>query len=529
MVLLPAFLDGLARSVSMKKGKYLSEYEDGGKEIAKSMMKNSKKNSTLLGSSGFVSSETSKRFTSICTNRGEKGINQDRAIVWEGFGCQEDITFCGMFDGHGAWGHKITKRVKRLFPASLLCQWQQTLASLSSSPECFSPFDLWKQACMKTFSIIDLDLKIHPSIDSYCSGCTALTAILQGDHLVVANAGDSRAVIATTSDDGVGLVPVQLSVDFKPNIPEEAERIKQSDGRLFCLDDEPGMYRVGMPNGRSLGLAVSRAFGDYCLKDFGLVSEPEVTYRKITSKDQFLILATDGQITQATTLKYPGTCNRCCRKRQCDETHVVVGLLKTRGFKIIETKATMISDLPRDVAEEVLSRLPVTSLGRVRSTCKKWNTLTKDEGFIKKHLGKNQRRKVVMLLDYKVYLMSIDLLTPPSIERIGKLVSLNHEDPAAAAADGVDISCIFHCDGLLLCITKDKTNHRLVVWNPYSGQTRWIEPRDSYNRFDRYMYALGYKKNNCSLHKLLRFVDFYDPSLKRRVGKFELYSFNSNS
>ncbi|KAH0927104.1 hypothetical protein HID58_019360 [Brassica napus] len=189
----------------------------------------------------------------------------------------------------------------------------------------------------------------------------------------------------------------------------------------------------------------------------------------------------------------------------------------------------MISDLPRDVAEEVLSRLPVTSLGRVRSTCKKWNTLTKDEGFIKKHLGKNQRRKVVMLLDYKVYLMSIDLLTPPSIERIGKLVSLNHEDPAAAAADGVDISCIFHCDGLLLCITKDKTNHRLVVWNPYSGQTRWIEPRDSYNRFDRYMYALGYKKNNCSLHKLLRFVDFYDPSLKRRVGKFELYSFNSNS
>ncbi|CAN7049301.1 hypothetical protein Bca4012_073997 [Brassica carinata] len=294
MVLLPAFLDGLARSVSMKKGKYLSEDEDGGKEIAKSMMKYSKKNSTLLGSSGFVSSETSKRFTSICTNRGEKGINQDRAIVWEGFGSQEDITFCGMFDGHGPWGHKITKRVKKLFPASLLCQWQQTLASLSSSPECFSPFDLWKQACMKTFSIIDLDLKIHPSIDSYCSGCTALTAILQGDHLVVANAGDSRAVIATTSDDGVGLVPVQLSVDFKPNIPEEAERIKQSDGRLFCLDDEPGVYRVGMPNGRSLGLAVSRAFGDYCLKDFGLVSEPEVTYRKITSKDQFLILATDG-------------------------------------------------------------------------------------------------------------------------------------------------------------------------------------------------------------------------------------------
>ncbi|KAL0899805.1 hypothetical protein Bca101_083766 [Brassica carinata] len=103
----------------------------------------------------------------------------------------------------------------------------------------------------------------------------------------------------------------------------------------------------------------------------------------------------------------------------------------------------MISDLPRDVTEEVLSRLEVTSLGGVRSTCKKWNSLTKDDDFIKKHLGKNQKElQVVMLLEYKVYLMSVDLLTPPYIERIGKLVSLNHKDPAPAA-DGVEILTSF--------------------------------------------------------------------------------------
>lgn len=82
-MVLPAFLDGLARSVSTKKSKNTPEDENGGREIAKSMVKDSKKNSTLLGSSGFVNSENSKRFTSICSNRGEKGINQDRAIVWE--------------------------------------------------------------------------------------------------------------------------------------------------------------------------------------------------------------------------------------------------------------------------------------------------------------------------------------------------------------------------------------------------------------------------------------------------------------
>ena len=39
---------------------------------------------------------------------------------------------------------------------------------------------------------------------------------------------------------------------------------------------------------------MSRAFGDYCVKDFGLISVPEVTQRNITNRDQFVILATDG-------------------------------------------------------------------------------------------------------------------------------------------------------------------------------------------------------------------------------------------
>jgi serine/threonine protein phosphatase PrpC len=41
---------------------------------------------------------------------------------------------------------------------------------------------------------------------------------LQGDTVIIANVGDSRAVLATTSDDG-SLVAVQLTVDFKPNLP----------------------------------------------------------------------------------------------------------------------------------------------------------------------------------------------------------------------------------------------------------------------------------------------------------------------
>lgn len=49
-----------------------------------------------------------------------------------------------------------------------------------------------------------------------------------------------------------------------------------------------------MPNTKTSGLAISRAFGDYCMKDFGVISVPQVTHRNITSRDQFVILATDG-------------------------------------------------------------------------------------------------------------------------------------------------------------------------------------------------------------------------------------------
>ncbi|CAN6805934.1 unnamed protein product, partial [Brassica oleracea] len=35
-------------------------------------------------------------------------------------------------------------------------------------------------------------------------------------------------------------------------------------------------------------------------------------------------------------------------------------------------KKRKMSDLPRDVEEEVLCRVPLTSLGLVRSTCRRW-------------------------------------------------------------------------------------------------------------------------------------------------------------
>lgn len=74
----------------------------------------------------------------------------------------------------------------------------------------------------------------------------------------------------------------------------EEERIKKCKGRVFALKDEPEVARVWLPNTDSPGLAMARAFGDFCLKDFGLISVPDISCRCLTEKDQFVVLATDG-------------------------------------------------------------------------------------------------------------------------------------------------------------------------------------------------------------------------------------------
>lgn len=87
----------------------------------------------------------------------------------------------------------------------------------------------------------------------------------------------------------------------------EAERITLCKGRVFALHNEPDVTRVWLPNSNSPGLAMARAFGDFCLKDYGLISVPDVSYRRLTEKDEFVVLATDGVRDQSAYIIF--TCN----------------------------------------------------------------------------------------------------------------------------------------------------------------------------------------------------------------------------
>ncbi|QCE05665.1 pyruvate dehydrogenase phosphatase [Vigna unguiculata] len=250
----------------------------------------------------------SSQIASLYGKQGCGGINQDAMLVWENFCSNDDTVLCGVFDGHGPNGHLVAKKLRDSFPLKLMAQWNPPKSDTANTntnffstsindlePCTVAPTDMAKlrQSFFRACKVMDRDLKLQNKIDCSCSGSTAVILLKQGHDLLIANVGDSRAVLATQDRNG-SLTAVQLTTDLKPDLPREAERIRICKGRVFALKNEPGIYRVWLPNVNSPGLAMSRSFGDFCLKDFGLISVPELSYHRLTHRDQFVVLATDG-------------------------------------------------------------------------------------------------------------------------------------------------------------------------------------------------------------------------------------------
>eukprot|EP00929_Paragymnodinium_shiwhaense_P097351 TRINITY_DN59062_c0_g1_i1.p1 TRINITY_DN59062_c0_g1~~TRINITY_DN59062_c0_g1_i1.p1 ORF type:complete len:597 (+),score=149.05 TRINITY_DN59062_c0_g1_i1:97-1887(+) len=130
------------------------------------------------------------------------------------------------------------------------------------------------------------------------AGSTACTACLYGPDeegkvkLVVANAGDSRAVLGKRDCRAV-----RLSEDHTPDVPSERKRIEQTGSAVVQVQ---GIWRIVLPSRRGTGfagLSVSRGFGDLEYKQPATVvsAVPDVTVHSVDLReDCFVILASDG-------------------------------------------------------------------------------------------------------------------------------------------------------------------------------------------------------------------------------------------
>jgi len=172
----------------------------------------------------------------------------------------KDNTVLALFDGHG--GQEIVKKVNEELPKQI----KAAIGKLQD-PE-------------KVAAILTAEFeKIDSELERTESGSTATVAVILSNHIVVANVGDSPALLFTKEGDLMG-----TTVNHDCYNPDEATRVIRNGG--ICIPDRSDHLRL-----RS-GLAVTRSFGDFTHGKKIVIGTPQ-TYIWPRIKDTILGISSD--------------------------------------------------------------------------------------------------------------------------------------------------------------------------------------------------------------------------------------------
>ncbi|KAL4491933.1 hypothetical protein ABPG72_008354 [Tetrahymena utriculariae] len=171
------------------------------------------------------------------------------------------VGFYGVLDGHG--GSEVVESCVQFIPEIFKKEYKKEVPV--------------KELFTQIFKKTDDKLRLVGASDQGACACIALVRKegLNDMKCYVGNLGDTRAVLCENDK------AVRVSTDHKATNDQEIRRIKDMGGMII--------------RGRVSGsLAVTRALGDLDLKTEGVLNVPDVQDFMITSKTQYLILASDG-------------------------------------------------------------------------------------------------------------------------------------------------------------------------------------------------------------------------------------------
>ena len=265
-------------------------------------------------------------------------VNQDVVFINPNFLLIKNLYFFGICDGHGIQGHYVSNFIKDILPAYLnyieidnyISKKNKSLDSMLSSlynkaenssvkdihiikyfydkfqinPSEFSfiknRFPEISKNLKESFYKLDNDLlKTKQAFDTEKSGSTACLGILNYKNLILANIGDSRAILCSYNNNF--WKSSQLTKDHKPKDKSEYKRIINSGGvvsRMINLEkdgEEIGPFRVwDKTQDKGPGLAMSRSIGDGHAKTLGVLAEPDIFEYTLNEGDKFIVCASDG-------------------------------------------------------------------------------------------------------------------------------------------------------------------------------------------------------------------------------------------
>lgn len=217
----------------------------------------------------------------------------------------KDVAMFGVMDGHG--GEQVAKFCERHLPVEVCAH--HLNGSLDHGDlkaaliGAFHKMDeLLRDTAASGAELMELTNPVVPQsmgrlpvgnrpVDPDHVGCTACVCCITEGHFIVANAGDSRAVLCR------GGRAVALSQDHKPNSEVERKRITDAGGYIEVQNCASGtQYRV------CGNLNLSRALGDLEYKkdrsrppeEQMICATPDVETFERRPDDEFLVICCDG-------------------------------------------------------------------------------------------------------------------------------------------------------------------------------------------------------------------------------------------
>ena len=233
---------------------------------------------------------------------GRQKTNQDALVCQTNINNIKDFNLFGVLDGHGPDGHFVSQFAAEFIPSKIVNH--PEIKILKEPEEIYQK--LKENNCdIITQAFIEADSKLkNVDFDVFESGSTCCLVIHIGKHIICANSGDSRALVVFDNPKNTNRTnlnywkAVPLSLDNKPELPEEMNRIIMSGGVVEQMKDELGEgcgpFRVWKRGKDYPGLAMSRSIGDLKGKEIGVIPNPGILEYDLNKSTRYIIACSDG-------------------------------------------------------------------------------------------------------------------------------------------------------------------------------------------------------------------------------------------
>jgi serine/threonine protein phosphatase PrpC len=234
--------------------------------------------------------------------RGENGlkkINQDTYICERSVNGILNFNILGVLDGHGVNGHYVSQFVSKYIVNKI--KNHPLIKNLDNPKKIYQQLKInGYQIIASTF--IDADVQVtKEKFDCLRSGTTCVIVFQLEEHIICANAGDSRAIMILDDSNNAQLKNTKiypLSIDCKPENPMERLRINKNGGSVEQIIDENnngiGPFRVYVKGKDNPGLSMSRSIGDIEAKTVGVIPNPQIIEYELSPKSKYMLICSDG-------------------------------------------------------------------------------------------------------------------------------------------------------------------------------------------------------------------------------------------